>query len=142
MAVDKFDEESVDDVILGTDFHQLTNVPVEIAGVVQTRLLAARGAGMRSYNLTTTTAVKVAGHDPRRRFLKLNCVDFTATSHGVRLGQTANEALSPQAFILPVFQVGGTTATSVPLEISAITELWAVADTAACTLAVMSENWI
>lgn len=142
MAVDKYDEGQVDQLLIQEELHEPQAVPVSIQGVVDIRLLAARGAGMRSYNLSTTQAVKVAGHDPRRRFLKLNCVDFTGTSHGVRLGQSANEAMSPQAFILPVFQVGGSTATSVPLELSSINELWAVADTAACTLAVISENWI
>lgn len=142
MAVDRYDQDSVDELLLADDIHSAQKVPVDVSGVVETRLLAARGAGMRSYDLTTTTAVKVAGHDPRRRFLKLNCVDFTGASHGVRLGQSANEALSPHAFILPVFQVGGSTATSVPLELSSVNELWAVADTAACTLAVLSENWI
>ena len=142
MATDAHDEESVDVLYAGAELHELQPVPVLIDSPVETRLMAARTAGLRSYDLSTTTAQRVATHDPRRRFLKINAVDFTGTSHGVRLGQTANEALSPHAYILPVFQVGGTTATSIPIEFSSITELWAVADTSACTLAVLTENWI
>lgn len=145
MAVDGFESDfGVDEILQAEPEHMpAMPIPVDIHGPVHTRPLSARNAGLRSYTLSTTTPIKIAGHDPRRKRMVLYAVDFTGTSHGVRLGNSRAEVEAGSfPFLLGVFQVGGTTATSQTLEITSMDEIWALADTAACTLSVASESWV
>jgi hypothetical protein len=111
---------------------------------VQVQVVPARAAGFFQYSLTTTAAVRVLERDPRRKRAVLIAHDNTdaGTAHGVFLGGSQAEALSPYAFELGFITRGtGLGASSGPMEITAIDEVWASAAIADCILSVMNEQW-
>lgn len=120
----------------------LASIPVTINGPVHNRPLSARAAGMRSYTMSTTTAQKIATRDTRRKRILITAVDTSGSGTSVALGVTKNDAEGVYAFKLPLFQVSGTTATSIILELTTIDELWAMANGAAFTVSIVSENWL
>lgn len=140
MATDALDAGYAEDAIVAYDTEEvpLVPLPVKHCGVTDVRPVPARAMGGRTYSLNTTTPVKIAGHDGRRKHIQLIAMDFGNTSHGVRIGNSANEAAGGLGFLLPTVQAG----MGAPLVIDSMGELWAVADTASCVLSVLPENHI
>jgi hypothetical protein len=116
-------------------------VPVEVCGPVETRELASRNSSLRGVSLGTTTAVKIAGHDGRRRGMRVWAYDSAGTATAVQLGNSKNEAEGAYGAVLPLVKTG-TASKSDILPLNSISELWALAVTGACVLSVASESWI
>lgn len=123
----------------------LTTIPVCVEGPVRTQALPARAAGYRRVTVTTTSPQRVLGRDPRRRRALVQVYDATGATHGVMLGATLNETTPPAAMAARLAvaapAAGGTAVASPVLELTSTDELWVVADTAACELTVIAEQW-
>jgi hypothetical protein len=147
MALDGFEDMAGADIIVQADpvaGATLHCVPVYVEGPVETRELASRFGTLRSFTLNASsgTAVKIAGHDPRRRTLRLIALDATGACLSVALGATKNEAELGQPFLLPLVKAG-VPSTSQTLQLTGTGELWARGDAnGGCVLSVASESWI
>lgn len=130
--------QAVDDVT--------ANVPplaVTVTDPARVILMPAQSAGMRQFTLSTTVPVKVLDRDPRRKRAVVTLFDTGGTSDGARLAGTQAATGGPTSFLLPLAGPGiaaGNVASG-PLEITSMDEVWALAQTAACTLSVLSEQW-
>ena len=147
MALDEFEDMAGVDVIAQADPVEhpgLQCVPVYVEGPVETRELASRFGTLRSFALNPSSgiAVKIAGHDPRRRTIRLLALDPTGACLSVSLGTTKNEAELGQPFLLPLVKTG-TPSASQTLTLTGTGELWARGDAnGGCTLSAASESWI
>jgi hypothetical protein len=152
VALDEYEMGDGNDVIVQAEPAYLSApvcVPVVVEGPVETRELASRFGTIRAFTLNkagtgagTGPAVKVCGHDPRRRVVRLLAYDSTGFCLAVSLGATKNEAELGQPFILPLVKTG-TPAVSVQIPFTGTGEIWAIGDTnGGATLSVVSESWI
>lgn len=134
---DPVDTTPEPDDIVGAEVGHQVNIPplpVKVDGPVRVVSPPTRSAGWRSYDLSTTVAVKILGRDPRRRravIIAHNSVTGTA-----KLGETAAQALSDQAFILPVGL--GSLTDYCTIEYTSTDEVWA---SGSVDLSVLNEQW-
>lgn len=139
--MDALEPDAGADFLVQTDPYPLQTVPVEVCGPVETRELASRNSSLRGVTLSTTAATRIAGHDGRRKGLRVWAYDSAGTATAVALGNSKNEAEGAYAAVLPMVKTG-TVSDSKILPLDSITELWALAVTGACVLSVVSESWI
>jgi hypothetical protein len=138
---DALEPDAEVDFLVQTDPYPATTVPVEVCGPVETRELASRNSSLRGITLGTTAAQKIAGHDGRRKGMRVWAYDSAGTATAVALGNSKNEAEGAYAAQLPMIKTG-TVSKSDILPLNSISELWAVAVTGGCVLSVTSESWI
>lgn len=121
----------------------LTTLPVMVEGTVRTQQLPAKAAGARRLTVSTTQQQKLLGRDPRRRRAVIQVYDTAGLSHGIFYGTSSNEVQPPAQFAarLALSLPGATPSASHLLEVTNIDELWVLADTAACEVSVLAEQW-
>lgn len=121
----------------------LTALPVVVEGTVRTQQLPAKAAGARRIVASLTDPKRLLGRDPRRRRAVIQLYDATGTSHGIFYGTSSNEVAPPAAFAarLGLGLPGAIPVASHLLEVTNIDELWCLADTAACEVSVLAEQW-
>ncbi len=151
MALDEFEDMAGVDIIVQADPVEATPlhcVPVYVEGPVETRELAARFGTLRAFTLNASTGgasndpVRICGHDPRRRSIRLLAYDPTGFCQTVSLAGSKNEASLGQPFLLPLVKTG-TPAVSQTLTLTGTGEIWALGDAnGGCKLSVESESWI
>jgi hypothetical protein len=141
MPTDRFEPDAAEDFLVQGELYSPTTVPVEICGPVETREVASRNSSLRGVTLGTTTAIKIAGHDGRRKGLRVWAYDSAGSATAVQLGNSKNEAEGAYGAVLPLLKTGTVSASTV-LPLNSITELWALAVTGGCVLSIASESWI
>lgn len=123
----------------------LTTIPVCVEGPTTTRELPAKASGYRRVTVGTTTPLRVLGRDPRRKRAVLQVYDAMGATHGVMIGTTINEVAPPASFAARLAvsapATAGAAVASPLLELTSLDELWLLADTAACDVTVISEQW-
>jgi hypothetical protein len=139
--MDAFEPGATEEFLVQGEDYGPTTVPVEVCGPVETRELSARNSSMRGVYLLAGTAVKIAGHDGRRKSLRVLAWDVHGTCLAVQIGNSKNEAEGAYAFVLPLV-LAGTASASVLLPVNSISEVWAMAVTKDCIISVVSESWI
>lgn len=134
-------EQDTPEILAQTDPYPLQTIPVEVCGPVETRELPARNSSLRAVAVGQTTAIRIAGHDARRKSLRLLAYDATGACTAVGLGNSKNEAEGAFAFVLPL-TTAGSASVSQMMALNSISEVWAVAITKGCTVSVTSESWL
>ncbi len=118
--------------------------PIAVAqqGPVRTQDLPSKASGYKTYDLNTTTAVKILGQDPRRRRAVLIVADKNGVSRGAALGGTQAQAQESVGANIPLYGTGISSSYShPPVELLQSDEVWAIACGATCTVTVISEQW-
>lgn len=140
--MDALEPNAGEDFLVQADLYEATEVPVKICGPVEVRPLPARNSSLRGVTLAAgQPAVRIAGHDPRRKSLRVLAWDVHGTCLAVQLGNSKNEAEGAYAFTLPLV-LTGTASVSVLLPLDSVSEVWATALTKDCVLSIVSESWI
>lgn len=119
-------------------------LPVTVTDPARVILMPAKSSGWTQIPLTTTAAVKILDRDPRRKRAVLSLFDTGGTSDGAVLGSTQAEAGSPYGFLLPLMGpniAAGNVASAAMMEITAVDEVWAQAQAAACIVSIYNEQW-
>lgn len=122
----------------------MTTLPVCVEGPVQTQALPTQGSGSRRVTLSTTQPQRLLGKDPRRARATIQVYDASGATHGIFHGPTQNEVNPPSSYAARLgvtLPAGGIPVASAILTVTSREELWAVADTAACEVSVVSEQW-
>lgn len=144
MEIPEFDQ-SPGDILQEQESYEIKTAPIEtvICEPVRVLQLPARSGGFRSYDLTSTQAVRVLDRDPRRKRAVLQVFDTAGVSTGARLGGTQAEGLSENAYLLglPGPGIAAGNVIGATLEITNMDEVWASAVGEACTLSVLNEQW-
>lgn len=123
-------------------------IPVTVEGPVRSVELPAKGNGSRRYPVGTTQPVRILGRDPRRKRATVQVYDATGATRGIFHGATETELTPTDGATAPAFaaRLAATGPASAPvaselLVITSLDELWVIADTAACEVSVISEQW-
>ena len=148
MPLDTFEQDAAANIIVQEDgcVASPMAIPVYIDGPVETRELGSRYGVLRSFtaaqNKAGAGAVKICGHDPRRRVIRISAFDVNGACLALAIAGSNNEATGAFPYQLPMSKVGTTTASGI-LTLTGIGELWVLGDTnGGCVVSVASESWI
>jgi hypothetical protein len=101
-------------------------VPTKLCEPAEVRELPSKRIASRTVTVTATEGAKLLSVDPRRKFATI-----IARSDDIMIGATQSQAMLTGAWVPGV----------VPLVVSSVSELWAMADSITTDVSVIEEYW-